>query len=121
MGTPQTWADIAERLGIPFAIVLLLFFFAATAAMWFARHVVRPVTKAHLDFVTHTVKNQDEMVAANNRQDARLAMIEGDAKEHDARVMDRFEKVLAKLERGCPLLTDASMSEKARQAIEPKP
>jgi flagellar biosynthesis/type III secretory pathway M-ring protein FliF/YscJ len=115
MGTPQTWADIAERLGIPFAIVLLLFFFAAAAAMWFARHVVRPLTAAHLGFVDQVQKTQTTIADTSQKAVGQNDELLRASREHDRATRERLERIAEKLERSCPLLANPDALRSAEQ------
>lgn len=101
---PQTWAEIAEKLGIPFAIVLLLFFFMGLAAAWLARHVVKPVTSKLLGFVDHVQKTNDTIVGLEQQQIAQGEDLKKAHDEHDRKTIARLDRVLDKLEKGCPLL-----------------
>lgn len=120
VSNPQTWANIADRLGIPFAILLMIFFGGAVAAMWLARNVIKPVTSAHLSFV-ESIKGSQTQITEQSKlavgqnfaliESARLhqeAIIKHD-KETAARdevTMQRLEKIASLLEKECPLLKE---------------
>lgn len=90
-------ADTAERLGIPFAIVILLFAFAWRIWTWLAKNVINPVTAAHLNFVKKTAET-------NDAQNATLAGLSQLQIDHDKRTLASLELIATKLETGCPLL-----------------
>jgi hypothetical protein len=52
--SPDTWAGIMERVGIPAAFLLLVLVFGSACVLWFLRNVVKPVTASHLSFVKQT-------------------------------------------------------------------
>lgn len=78
--TPDKWAEIAERVGIPFAILLMVFFFLAACAAWFAKNVVKPVTAGHLKFMHQT----GEAIQTLKQQEiAQTAAVQAIAKTQD--------------------------------------
>lgn len=100
VANPQTWANIAERLGIPFAILLLIFFWMAAVAIWFAKNVIKPVTKAHVSFV-EAVRGTQVEIKENSKKSIEqnvsiidIAKTHKDAfDKHDREVLERLERM----------------------------
>lgn len=116
---PNTWAGIAERLGIPFAILLMICFGSALAAVWLARNVVKPLTKAHLGFV-ESIKVSQLGITEQSKTSVvqNVALLESarlhqeTIKKHDVDVAQRLEKIATLLEQKCPLLAEQREKEK---------
>jgi len=79
---PATWAEIAERIGIPAAVLLLVLIALGLGAAWVARHVIQPLVnswlamnKAHVDFVKKCGDAIDRLSLAEVAQTAEIGAI----------------------------------------------
>ncbi len=80
--SPMTWAEIVERIGVPAAFLLLVLLAIIAAAVWTAKHVVKPVTSAHLRFVDRCDKTLAQLAATSAAHDARLSSISKVQEQH---------------------------------------
>lgn len=55
MADPDIWAGIAERVGIPFTIIIMFFCVGCVVVWWVAKYVVKPICNSLIDLV-HSVK-----------------------------------------------------------------
>lgn len=57
----ETFSNVADKLGIPCAIMLILFIGIWRVSVWIAKNVITPVTEAHISLVKNA-----ETTATNN-------------------------------------------------------
>jgi len=76
------WTDVAERLGLPAALLVVVLAAAGRACAWVGREVVVPLRDRHLAFLDRT----ERLLAGQERSLGRLVEL---TERIDARTGDR--------------------------------
>jgi hypothetical protein len=97
--SPKAWADLVERVGVPFACMLLLALLAAALL----KVIATPLVKSHVDFVTSladtTKANVQAIQGLKELADSGMEVV----REMQDSTMRNQEAILACLERVAPV------------------
>ncbi|MCO5167888.1 MAG: hypothetical protein M9894_16210 [Planctomycetes bacterium] len=69
--TAHGFGDVAERVGIPFALLLAVLIALVIAGRWLADHVVKPIVVSHLNFVGSAITAQQQQAVVLERMELR--------------------------------------------------
>lgn len=71
------WLRVAQNVGVPFAVLLMLLAWLSLALKWTATNVVLPLVRKALEYFDRSMGAMDRIADANAAQTASLAQITG--------------------------------------------